>query len=301
MTLEQLRIFVAVAEREHMTLAAESLKLTQSGVSAAISALEAQCATRLFDRVGRQIKLTEGGRIFLAEAKGILARVETAKEALAEVDGLKRGTLRLQSSMTIASYWLPQRLVKFRKAYPQIAVHLRIDNTANVAKSVIDGTAEVGFVEGEVSDPLLKQHVVDTDQLVVVVSNRHPSAKLKKITVHDLRKFKWVLREDGSGTRSIFESALRNLKIDPAALDIALELPSNEAIKTAVAAGAGATAISQSVVNADIVSGKLVRLPLKLPRRAYSVLHHRDRYRSRMARALLAMINPGDHCLAGKS
>lgn len=301
MTLDQLRIFIAVAEREHMTLAARHLKLTQSGVSAAISALEKHCQTQLFDRVGRTIKLTDAGKVFLFEAQGILSRVETAREALAEIDELKRGTLRLQSSLTIASYWLPQRLVQFRKMYPQIAVQLAINNTANVAKAVLDGIAEIGFVEGEVRDPLLKQHVIDTDKLAVVVSSRHPAAKLKHVTGDDLRKIKWILREEGSGTRSTFESGLRNLGYDPNALEVALELPSNEAIKTAVIAGAGATAISLSAINADVAAGRLVRLPLKLPLRPYSILCHRDRYRSKMARALLAIVNPNYHKLAGKS
>jgi DNA-binding transcriptional LysR family regulator len=292
MTLDQLRIFVAVAEREHMTHAARHLKLTQSGVSAAIAMLEGQCATPLFDRIGRQIRLTEAGRVFLHEAQGILARVEAAKNALAEVDGLQRGTLRLRASLTIASYWLPKHLVKFRQAYPQIVVQLGIDNTAHVAKAVLDGDAEIGFVEGDVTHPLLRQQIVATDQMVVVVSHRHPLAQRKRISTADLKSLKWVLREEGSGTRSMFETALNGMGTHLADLDVVLELPSNEAIKTAVMAGAGATAISRSVVRADLANGKLARLPLTLPRRAYSALYHRDRYRSRMARALLALIAP---------
>lgn len=73
--------------------------------------------------MGRAIKLTDAGKIFLSEAQGILALVEAARHALAEIDSLKRDTLRSQSSLTIASYWLPQRSVKFRKSYPEIAVH----------------------------------------------------------------------------------------------------------------------------------------------------------------------------------
>jgi len=292
MTLDQLRIFVAVAEREHMTRAARHLKLTQSGVSAAIAMLESQCATPLFDRIGRQIRLTDAGRVLLQEAQDILARVEAAKAALAEIDGLQRGTLRLRASLTIAGYWLPKHLVRFSRAYPRIAVQLGIANTANVAKAVLDGDAEIGFVEGEVSDPLLRQQIVATDEMVVVVAGRHKLAQHKRIAPDDLKNLKWVLREDGSGTRSVFETALRGMGIGLSDLDVALELPSNEAIKAAVAAGAGATAISRSVVGADLANGTLKRLPLTLPlpRRAYSALYHRDRSRSRMARALLAMI-----------
>ncbi|RYD25157.1 MAG: LysR family transcriptional regulator, partial [Lysobacteraceae bacterium] len=110
MTLEQLRIFVGVAEREHMTRAAEALNVTQSAASAAIAALEARYGVPLFHRVGRSIELSEAGRMFLAEARAVLGRASGAELALAEYAGLERGTLRLVASQTIAGYWLPRQL-----------------------------------------------------------------------------------------------------------------------------------------------------------------------------------------------
>jgi DNA-binding MarR family transcriptional regulator len=97
MTLEQLRIFVGVAEREHMTAAARALNVTQSAASAAIAALEERHAIKLFHRVGRGIALTEAGRLFLTEARGVLARADAAETVLEELGGLKRGTLRRPS------------------------------------------------------------------------------------------------------------------------------------------------------------------------------------------------------------
>jgi DNA-binding transcriptional LysR family regulator len=117
MTLEQLRVFVAVAERQHVTQAAKALNLAQSAVSAAIAALEAQHGAKLFHRVGRGIELTEAGTLFLVEARAVLARAEAAEMVLSELGGLKRGTLTVQASQTIASYWLPRHLVAFRRAY----------------------------------------------------------------------------------------------------------------------------------------------------------------------------------------
>lgn len=92
----------------------------------------------------------------MGEARAVLARVEAAERALAEVDSLNRGTLQVQASKTIATYWLPQRLAKFRQVYPQIRIQLAIDNTANVTRAVLDGLAEVGFVEGAVNELLLR-------------------------------------------------------------------------------------------------------------------------------------------------
>ena len=174
MTLEQLRIFVAVAERQHVTQAARALNLAQSAASHAIAALEARHDTRLFNRVGRRIELTEAGHAFLAEARAVLARAEVAELALSELGNLKRGTLSVQASQTIASYWLPRHLVAFRHAYPQIRIRLAVGNTAQVAAAIESGVAELGFVEGAVDNEHFASTSVARDQLVVVVGPEHP-------------------------------------------------------------------------------------------------------------------------------
>src|SRR5690242_3588987 len=163
MTLEQLRLFVAVAEREHMTRAAAVLHRTQSAVSAAIAGLEAQSGVILFHRVGRRIVLTDEGRAFLAEARAVVAQADAAQRALADLAGMKRGLLSVMASQTIASYWLPPKLVAFRTAYPQVAVTALAGNTAEVARAVAEGQVEIGLVEGEVTDPLLEQTLVGHD------------------------------------------------------------------------------------------------------------------------------------------
>ena len=241
MTLEQLRVFVAVAERQHVTRAADALNLTQSAVSAAIAALESRHETKLFNRVGRGIELTDAGKLFLSEAKAILTRVEAAELALAEFSGLKSGTLSVNASQTIASYWLPRYLVAFRRAYPGIDVRLSIGNSAQVAAAIHAGTADLGFVEGEVLDPALVSRPVARDQMIVVVGADHPWASRKIVKAAEIADTEWVLREQGSGTRSVFEQALTGLGVRLTDLRIAMELPSNEAVRAAVEAGMGAT------------------------------------------------------------
>src|SRR5215813_8296534 len=154
MTLEQLRIFVAVAERQHMTRAAKALNLTQQAVSATVVALENAHSVPLFHRVGRHIELTEAGVLFLQETRSVLARAAAAELTLSELGGLKRGSL-VQASQTIASYWLPPRLVAFHQTYPGITLRVGIGNSAQVAKAVTDGAAELGFVEGAIDEPAL--------------------------------------------------------------------------------------------------------------------------------------------------
>lgn len=290
MTLEQLRIFVAVAERQHVTQAAHALNLAQSAASHAIAALEARHDTKLFDRIGRRIKLTEAGEVFLAEARAVLATAERAELALSEFGSLKRGTLFVQASQTIAGYWLPRHLVAFRHAHPEIDIRLAIGNTAQVAEAVETGATELGFVEGAVENGQLVSTPVARDQLIVVVGPEHPWAARPRLQVKDLMDGDWVLREPGSGTRSVFEDTLTELGHDPRALRVTLELPSNEAVRAAVEAGLGATAISASVAAPSIEAGLLHQVQFKLPQREFHALHHRERYRSRAAEALLAMV-----------
>ncbi|MCG5234893.1 LysR substrate-binding domain-containing protein [Xanthobacter oligotrophicus] len=290
MTLEQLKVFVAVARALHMTRAAEGLHMTQSAVSASVAALEASCGVALFHRVGRRIELTEAGHAFVPEAEAVLARAAAAETVLADLSGLRRGRLALEASQTIANYWLGPVLNRFHKLYPDIALSVVIGNTTQVTAAVREGAADLGFVEGEVEEPLLARTAVPGDRLVLVAAAGSPFAKRRAIAPADLFEMPFVLREPGSGTRQVFEDALRASGLDPAGLKVALELPSNEAVVSAVAAGAGATVISDLVAAAGLATGTLRQLPLTFPARRFYVLRHADRYHSRAAQALMALI-----------
>jgi DNA-binding transcriptional LysR family regulator len=286
MTLEQLRIFVAVAERQHVTKAAQVLNLTQSAVSSAVTALENRHGITLFDRVGRSIILNETGRVFLAEARAVLARAAAAEIALDDLAGLQRGRLSIHASQTIVSYWLPARLAVFREAYPSITLDVAMGNTAQVARAVAEGAAELGLVEGDVDDPALASVEIDHDQMIMVVGKAHAWSKGPPLNWQPTQT-PWVLREQGSGTRSVFETALAERGLTIADLTVAMVLPSNESVRAAVEAGVGATIISATVAASGLASGALVEAPLELPRRAFRLLRHRQRYRSKAGDAFL--------------
>jgi len=291
MTLEQLRIFVAVAERQHVTQAAQTLNLAQSAASHAIAALEERHDIKLFDRVGRRIELTDAGQAFLGEARTILAQVSHAELVLGEFGKLERGILSVHASQTIASYWLPRYLGAFRRAYAHIEIKLQIANTAQVAEAIEGGIAELGFIEGIVESESLVSTPIARDRLVLVVGPEHPWAVAKKVSAADLHGSEWVLRERGSGTRAAFERALAALNIDLHDLRVTMELPSNEAVRAAVEAGIGATAISASVAASSIEAGLLEPIDFTLPDRSFFVLRHAQRHQGRAARALLSIID----------
>jgi DNA-binding transcriptional LysR family regulator len=291
MTLEQLRIFVAVAEREHVTRAAADLNLTQSATSAAIAALEHRHAVKLFDRVGRRIALTDAGRLFLLEARSILARAAAGEQILSDLAGLKRGRLSFAASQTIGNYWLPQRLAAFRKRHPGVETPLVIGNTETVTAAIHDGLADIGLVEGEIDDPHLTQEVVAKDAMSIVVAPEHPWSARDVVTPEEFGETSWVLREPGSGTRQLLETVLRRVGQTIADLDIALELPANEAVRAAVEAGAGASLMSRLVVATALRSGVLLEIPVEIPPRRFLMLRHKERYVGRAAQAFRALLD----------
>ena len=291
MTLEQLRVFVEVAKRGHLTKAAEALNLTPSAVSASIRVLEERYGTPLFDRVGRGIEISEAGRIFLPEAQAALASARSTEMTLVELGSGKRGTLTMQASQTISSYWLPPFLVKFHQAYPMVDICLNVGNTQTVARAVMDGSAEIGFAEDRVDEALLSSRSVSEDRFAVVVAPGQPWADGEPVAPAALLSGEWVMREQGSGTRSAFEMMLAAVGIDSADLNVALTLPSNESVRAAVRAGPYVTVVSSLVVASELQAAQLCEVNIALPPRSFYMLRHASRYKSRASLALEQLIS----------
>lgn len=286
MTLDQLRIFLEVARVQHITRASQVLNMTQSAVSAAVAALEHRHGVTLFDRVGRAIVLNETGRAFRAEAQAVLDRARAAEAALDDLSALRRGQLSIMASQTVASYWLPQRLVAFRQAWPLVELELGFANTHLVADAVQSGRAELGLVEWVVDRPNLSTELLAHDEMLVVVAPGHPWAG-RKVTGQQLAESPWVVRETGSGTRAAFDGMMERAGI--AKPDIVLDLPGNEALLGVVEAGMGATLISRDVARPHIAAGLLSVVQAPPVLRSFYLLRHRERHRTRAADAFLAL------------
>jgi DNA-binding transcriptional LysR family regulator len=288
MTLDQLRIFIEVAEHGHVTRAANALGMSQSATSAAIASLESGYQIKLFDRVGRGIQLTEIGRIFLREARAVLDRATMARAVLQDLAGSTAGPVTIAASHTIATYWLPRRLTAFHAANRGVRLNVVIHNSKEVESAVVEGEANIGLVEGPTQHPALIRKQIDQDQIVLVVAADRPPLPVNAWGRLDLRAITWVIREAGSGTRRALEdlAAREGLSLDD--LNIFLVLPSNEAVREAIEAGAGATIISRHVVASAIAAGKLIEIPIELPQREYALVRHRDRHATLAQEALVA-------------
>lgn len=290
MTLEQLRVFVTVADYLHVTRAAEALGMTQSAASAAIAALETRHGTRLFHRVGRRIALTASGQAFLGEARAVLRRAAVAEQALVDLGELRRGSLTIWASQTLCGYWLPGFLVQFHGRFPGVTIQVRDGNTEQVVAAILRGEAELGFIEGEIVHPALVQETVDHDEIVVVAAPGHPWVVHPPATPAAVTSMPWIAREMGSGTRQVMELGLRRLGVDPGHLPLALELPSNEAVRAAVESGGGVAALSWRVVEARVMAGRLAVVSLPMPTRRFCVVRHGDHSQGRAEMELLGLI-----------
>lgn len=290
MTLEQLRIFVAVAEELHFTRAARRLRLTQPAVSSAIATLEQAHQVPLFHRIGRSVSLTEAGRLLVPQARLILRQVAGAEQQLADLSGLRHGTVRIIASQTAGTYWLPPRLHHFAEHYPGVSITLAIGNSRQVLAAVLAGDVDLGLLESVVDDPHVSRRVCAEDRLVIAVGQGHPWFGRATVPAAELEQAAWIAREDGSGTRAQFEQALRGLGVDLRCLHITLTLPNGEAIRTALLSGHGAAGLSDLVVADDVAAGRLHALPLPVAPRPFTLIRHLERYEAAATRAFVASL-----------
>jgi DNA-binding transcriptional LysR family regulator len=224
----------------------------------------------------------------MREARAVLDRASMASSVLQDLAVQTTGKVAIAASQTIATYWLPRRLATFHAANPGVLLNVVIRNTREVETAVVEGEVNLGLVEGPTQHPALIRQHIDHDKLVLVVASNHPTLPTNKAGSPDLRAVNWVIREAGSGTRRGLEDlAFREgLTLDD--LNIFLVLPSNEAVREAIEAGAGATIISRHVVASAIAAGRLAEIPIDLPQREYALLRHRDRHMTLTQQALVA-------------
>lgn len=283
-TLRQLEIFLAVARTEHVTEAAKELHLSQSAVSAALAELTDQLGGPLFDREGRRIVRNARGRRLQEEAADLLQRAHDLQRGF-RGDREVRGRLRVGASSTIGMYLLPEQIARFAAANDGVDVDLEIGNSAAIEDKLVARALDLGFIEGPSQRAELVAVPWRVDELAVFVHKGDPLAKRRRrLAVGDLAALRWVSREAGSGTRAVFEAALRahEQQVAPA-----VTMGHSEAVKAAVRAGLGVGCLSTLAIRAELASGTFVRLRvdgLDLTRRLWR-LSRRQGYQSALQRA----------------
>jgi DNA-binding transcriptional LysR family regulator len=261
MNLHHLRIFLAVAEHEHITRASEELIMSQPAVTKIIQSLEHEVGLELIERHGRRIALTHAGRVLQKHGRRIFALEREMEEALAALQDVEVGEVTLAANTTTGVYLLPPIVARFRTRYPKVVLHIDILNSHEIVERTLNWNLDFGLVEGEASalPTGLDTEVFASDELVLVVAPTHRWSELKSLQPEALRDGKLLLREQGSGIREVIEHALaqQGVQIQPL-----FTLPDNEAIKQMVMSGVGAAIVSSLAIQRELASGDLVRIPI---------------------------------------
>lgn len=256
-TLRQLAIFEATARLGRLTLAAEEQAISQSAASQAVTELERQMGLALFERRGRELVLTSAGRDRLPQVRLILGDCQRLAEGSG--DDLA-GQLRIAASTTIACYVIPGVLARLTELHPGIRPAIDIQNTRGVLQQLETGQAQIGLIEGPVVHDYLQIRRWQEDRLALFVTPGHPLVHETQVSVEQLETLDWIVREPGSGTREVFDTAMQAVGIQP---KIRLTLSRQEAIKQAVLSGLGAGCLSHLSLDAD-GSGRFVPLNTNL-------------------------------------
>lgn len=285
-TLRQLEIFVAVADSEHVTEAAKRLHLSQSAVSAALAELTERLGGVLFDRVGRRVRLNDRGRRLQAAAHDLLERTADLVRTFRS-DEQVTGRLRVGASSTIGMYLLPATIGRFAESHPGVEIDLEIGNSEAIEAALAARSLDVGFVEGPPREPQVEAAAWRDDELVVFARTGDPLARRRRLPLAQLAAARWVLREAGSGTRAVFESALQahGLRVTPA-----VTMGHSEAVKSAVRAGLGIGCLSTMALRTELAAKEFARLrvpELDLRRRLWRLVR-RGGYASALQRAFVA-------------
>lgn len=277
-TLKQIEVFIAVAQLENVTRAADHLNMTQSATSMALADFESQLGRKFFDRVGKRLQLNDTGRFLLPKAQDALARVAELERIINDDQG-PIGPLRIAASLTIGNYIMPSLIGSFMKANPGAKVSLDVANTRHVIQEVQQFRVDVGFIEGFCHEPDIEVIPWCRDEMVVFAAASHPLAQKRTVSPEDLSEADWILREPGSGTREIFDQAVQG-KLSR--IKLLLEFSHTEAIQHTVETGIGIGCASRRTLVDALHRGTVVELDtpyLDLQRDFFLLIHH-QKYRT---------------------
>ncbi|WP_058301670.1 LysR family transcriptional regulator [Gorillibacterium timonense] len=277
LSFHMLHIFYTVAEKGTFSAAAQSLHMTQPGVTMQIQALEDHFGTKMFRRMPKAVELTDAGLALLPYARQMVELMAQTEREMSRFTRELGGRLELGTSLTIGEYILPRLIGPFNREFPHITVSMKVMNTAQIMEGVLAHSLTFGLVEAGIEHPDLVVEPLLHDELKLVLPAGHELLHQERITVDDLSRYPFIMRERGSGTRRIVEEALQRGGHSPSELRIAMDLGSTGAIKSAVEAGLGLSILSGSTVKHEVALGVLELREIEGIRfeRSFSSVYHR--------------------------
>ncbi len=285
MDINQLEVLVTVARERSFSRAAEVLERTQPAISQSIRRLETEIGEKLFDRSSKDGTLTFAGEVLLGHAKQMLNLRHNAQVAISELRDLRHGKVTISANEHTVFYLLPV-IEEFRKQHPLIKIEVQRGVASRIPKQITAREVELGVISFSPNDDSIKAIAVTTDELVFVASPKHEFAQRDSVLIKDLGGQSFVAHNAPSPYRRRVIEAFEKHKVK---LNIAVELPSLEAIKLIVERGVGVALVPRLSAKAEIASGRLVALSvkdLKLERKL-NVIYRRNSELSHAAQAFI--------------
>jgi DNA-binding transcriptional LysR family regulator len=285
MDFDQLETFLEVARNMSFSRAAEKRFRTQPAISAQIRALEEEVGAKLIDRSGGKVALTAPGKAFLEYVDHTLEARRSIINTLAEMEHVPRGEIVVAANEGTCLHILPEVFAEFKKLYPKVSVNVKRSEHASILECILENSVDFGVVSLPVHDKRLTTVLIHRDELVIIASPKHATAKQKSLLVADLARQPLLVPKMGR-TRDTIERLFEDQKLRPT---ISMELDSSELMKRFVAADVGIGFIARSNVEQDLKNGTLVEFPVpgSQIRRDLGLVFRKDKALSRAARAFI--------------
>ena len=258
-SLRQLRVFEAAASNRSFSKAAESLHLTQPGVSMHIKELETHAGLPLFERIGRKLHVTEAGQELLARTREILRALKDAEDTLNGLRGLRRGRINL-AVVSTAKYFVPQLLARFGRDFPELEIRLTVNNRSSVIEQLVANDVDLAIMGRSPQSLDTVAEPFAQNPHVIIAAPDHPLASQRDIQVETVARENFIVREPGSGTRLAMHQYFDEFGL---ACNVGMEMASNETIKQAVMAGMGISFISRHTLDLELQTHRLVVLDVR--------------------------------------
>lgn len=257
--LTDLRLYVATANEGNLTRAAAQRHLSLAAASARVKALEVQAGLPLLYREARGMRLTPAGEAFLHHARGVLRQADQLRREMQDYSGGLRGHVRLFANTTAVTDFLPEILPAFLNANPQVNVDLQEKPNADIARGVLDGSADLGIVAGQIDTLGLRAIHFSTDHLVLVVPRGHRLARRKRIDFAQTLDEDAVGMQEGSTIQTFLAQVTEKLGKP---LKLRIQLSSFDAMCRMIGAGVGVGVVPESAARRNLVPMNLVQIEL---------------------------------------
>jgi len=257
------KVFLAVAENLSFSKAADDLFISQPAVTKHIKKIESSLNTALFERKGNKISLSEAGQVVYRCLKQINKKYKDLEYELGRLNDTFQGTLRIGASSSISQYVIPSILAAFNQRYPKLKLYLLNGNSFEMEEKLLSGKVDVALVENEASHSDLKYYPFMEDEICLVTGSESSYAKRKFISIENLKKMPFILREKGSGTLEVIQKTLVRNGIDFENLNIVMHIGSTEAIKNFLTDFDGVALLSEKTIKKELLLKTITKLCIK--------------------------------------